>query len=323
MKKVVLDQRAVRTSNRANVQPDITDSNDSESKSKTRSMSRFIKQKEQVNSNNNLDLQSKHSTKIIPKTEKSSSEPAFNIKEPTLITPTKISRVGNQKSEVKLLNENKVPLASLSPKPPKREGDDIMENLMKNFLKVCDNPDCMEKTLETNAQRLLKRNVITFSCCICTENYYTNTPHVQCNSVFTGKGDEIHKLCKLCLIQTTAPEIVNLDEQGRGIKCPSDYCDNVLLMSEVQKLMDEGPKEQLHERIGVLSIAAANIPDCYKCPNCGFVMIVEDTKPSYECFQCSRQNCKHCDREYIGDHKGRTCQELIEYEQKAKHIVNA
>ncbi|KAE9556673.1 hypothetical protein FO519_000079 [Halicephalobus sp. NKZ332] len=169
-------------------------------------------------------------------------------------------------------------------------------------------------------------NSVTFACCVCTENYYKTDLYSKCSNIFRGKkekNNKIHTICQKCLVMATLPEHVNLDQQGRGVKCPTGDCENLLLMSEVQDFMEERHKEQLLDRIGSLSLAAADIPLLIRCQNCSFPVIADNGKNYYRCPECKRSNCKNCDREYIDDHEGRTCQELIQYEKKVKDRAKA
>ena len=179
------------------------------------------------------------------------------------------------------------------------------------------------KELKEKASKLLYYDPITFACCVCMENYYKTDEYGKCSNAFHKKKNTIHTICRACLVRATLPENVNLDQKGKGIRCPTGDCENVILMSEVQRFMEERHKEQLLERIEAISIAAAELSDFYRCPDCAFAMIVDDKKPNYQCYNCKRSNCKNCDREYIGDHVGRTCVELVEYERRARHQAKA
>jgi len=204
-------------------------------------------------------------------------------------------------------------------KPPPQSALELPKEILDAFRESTLRPHTWRKELKKRAEQILRYDPITFACCVCTENYYKTDQYGKCSNCFTKAKSTIHTICRNCLVQATLPEYVNIDQRGRGIKCPTGDCDNILLMSEVQGFMRENHKEQLLERLGVMSIAAANLTDFYRCPACAFAVIVDDMKPNYTCPQCKRSNCKNCDIEYIGDHVGRTCREFVEYrEQKIR-----
>uniref|UniRef100_A0AC34QWL9 RING-type domain-containing protein n=1 Tax=Panagrolaimus sp. JU765 TaxID=591449 RepID=A0AC34QWL9_9BILA len=93
-------------------------------------------------------------------------------------------------------------------------------------------------------------------------------------------------------------------------------CKNLLLMSEIQTFLDPGIREELSTQMGNISIYAAKIEHLYRCKKCDIPQIVDTIKPNFVCFSCKFNNCKNCEREYVGNHEGRTCQELINFEMK-------
>ncbi|KAE9556595.1 hypothetical protein FO519_000001, partial [Halicephalobus sp. NKZ332] len=242
--------------------------------------------------------------------------------DPVTNTVTNTTYIENKK--VSTDTNRKDLVSSVAKSTPKDEYEPPLE-IIHAFNKERIQPYGTQKELEKRALRLLHNDPITFACCVCTENYYKTDLYGKCSNIFRGKkekNNKIHTICQKCLVMATLPEHVNLDQQGRGVRCPTGDCENLLLMSDVQDFMEERHKEQLLDRIGSLSFAAADIPFLIRCQNCSFPVIADNGKTYYRCPECKRSNCKNCDREYIDDHEGRTANKVDEIAVHRCHKCN-
>uniref|UniRef100_A0AC35FTA7 RING-type domain-containing protein n=1 Tax=Panagrolaimus sp. PS1159 TaxID=55785 RepID=A0AC35FTA7_9BILA len=206
-------------------------------------------------------------------------------------------------------------------KPPSKPEDNLLLNALQQFKQNLTNPEARQKELERRAKEALRRNELTFVCCVCMENFYRGGNFVKCKKLNGEKTKIDHYICITCLRGTATPENAGIASDGSGLKCPFPECSNILFMNEIHGMIDRGIESNLLDLIGRMSLASANIGILVQCPKCQKQWVLEDKgKPSYVC-ECKRKNCLFCEREFDKFHEGRNCKEAADaaaFEQKTR-----
>uniref|UniRef100_A0AC34GSI2 RING-type domain-containing protein n=1 Tax=Panagrolaimus sp. ES5 TaxID=591445 RepID=A0AC34GSI2_9BILA len=163
------------------------------------------------------------------------------------------------KATAKLLSQTPTPIKQPPPQKVQPREDNLLLNALRQFTQNLNNPAERQKELERRAEEALRRNEITFVCCVCMENFNRDANFSKCKKLNGKKTQTEHYICITCLRGTATPENAGIAPDGSGLRCPFPECSNILLMSEIRGMIDAGIESNLLELIGRMSLASADI----------------------------------------------------------------
>lgn len=139
-----------------------------------------------------------------------------------------------------------------------RKNDELL-NAFQQFQRHLTDPEALRQELQRKSEEALRRDPLTFVCCVCFDNFYKSENFGKCKTLSGAKTKDEHFICVTCLRSAATPENAGIAQDGSGLKCPFPDCPNILLMSELRGLLDPNVEGNLLELIGRMSLAAADI----------------------------------------------------------------
>uniref|UniRef100_A0A914QHK3 ATP-dependent RNA helicase n=1 Tax=Panagrolaimus davidi TaxID=227884 RepID=A0A914QHK3_9BILA len=183
--------------------------------------------------------------------------------------------------------------------------------------------------MATLADQLLKKGAVfapprkAFECLICYTKYYEDEGALACSptpeALQDAKEDdaEKHLICVTCIRGYAHNSIFDgpVAYGGIGLRCVTDKCENVLLLSDFEHYLSEEDCNPLKTRLQDQCLLDAGLADLVTCPECAYKVIVEQSLTFYTCI-CGRVQCRNCLRLYEAQHRNRTCQQMEELERQ-------
>uniref|UniRef100_A0A914PE01 RING-type domain-containing protein n=1 Tax=Panagrolaimus davidi TaxID=227884 RepID=A0A914PE01_9BILA len=149
-----------------------------------------------------------------------------------------------------------------------------------------------------------------FQCLICYQNFPINEGF-KCSSILNSVNVLKHLICVTCLKgyahNSCFEGIVGYG--GLGLKCVEPDCNNVILLSEFEKYINEEDYLPLQNRLQEQCIIDAGLADLVTCSECGLKSCVDNLLTFFTC-NCGRKQCRNCPRIYDEIHEGKICQEM-------------
>uniref|UniRef100_A0AC35FTP5 RING-type domain-containing protein n=1 Tax=Panagrolaimus sp. PS1159 TaxID=55785 RepID=A0AC35FTP5_9BILA len=168
-----------------------------------------------------------------------------------------------------------------------------------------------------------------FECLICYTKYYEDEGALACSPPPGGlenakeEDAEKHLICVTCIRGYAHNSIFDgpVAYGGIGLRCVTDKCENVLLLSDFEHYLSDEDYVPLKTRLQDQCLLDAGLADLVTCPECAYKVIVEQSLTFYTC-NCGRIQCRNCPRLYDAQHQNRTCQQMEELERQQASLPN-